>query len=133
MKITSRIVIIALAIILFALGISCISYVSALQQSDNIYYFSFFETFIFTVIYVGPIYLVIGTPISILIDKLIKKINRKSKWRRYFIGLGMYSLAGIAISLIFKGEYIEALPISILGFIASNLFFHLSLLLTSED
>ena len=61
----------------------------------------FFETLILVMIYAGPVYLFVGLPLSIFIDKLIEKSNCKSVWTRYFVGLGLYSLFGIFVGFIF--------------------------------
>lgn len=128
-----RFLVMALAIILFAVGFSWISYTPSSQREPNTYYSGFFETFFLVIIYAGPLYLFAGTPLSILIDKLIRKFDRKSKWEKYLFGLGMYSLAGGVVGILFVmiGGTIgwnQLMFCSIVGLIASNLYFHLSLL-----
>jgi len=126
----------ALSVVLFATIYSWISYVPISQRESNVYYFGFFEVFIFVVIYAGPIYFLVGLPLSIFIDKLIKKFNRRAKLARYFIGLGLYSLVGILVGLVFliiasqDLNRMDVTSFSIYGFIASNFYFHLSLLLS---
>jgi hypothetical protein len=126
----------ALSVVLFATIFSLISYVPISQREPNVYYFGFFETFVFVMIYAGPIYFLVGLPLSIFIDKIIKKSNRESKWAKYFVGLGLYSLFGTLIGtifLIFLSQNsnilsLEVLSFSIYGFIASNFYYHLSLI-----
>ncbi|WP_163969340.1 hypothetical protein [Oceanobacillus halotolerans] len=125
-----------LATILFAAIFSWVSYVPSSQRDPNVYYFGFFETAVFVVIYTGPAYLLAGLPVSILIDKLVGSFNRKSRWVRYFVGFGLYSLAGILVGLIylilfFQSFYLSnVVTFSIYGFVASNLYYHLSLLVS---
>lgn len=131
-----RFLIILLSSILFATLYSWISYVPSSQREPNVYYFGFFETFAFVIIYAGPVYFLVGLPISIMIDKLVGNFNRNSKWVIYFIQLGLYSLAGILVGFIyllvsFRGIYLaEVISFSILGFVASNLYFHFLLLVS---
>lgn len=130
-----RFIAMILAVVLFALGFSCFFYTPSSQRAPNVYYFGFFETFICVIAYAGFLYLIAGIPFSIIIDWLIRKLNRGSKWRKYFWGLGMYSLAGAIVGALFiifggniywKGMLLFALP----GVIASNLYFHLLLLIS---
>ncbi|KAB2487459.1 hypothetical protein [Priestia endophytica] len=126
-----------LSVILFAIIFSCFSFVPSSQREPNVYYFGFLETFIFVIIYAGPIYLIIGVPLSIFIDKLIKKANNTLKWARYFIGLGLYSLAGILVGTLFiifsqHIQLLEVISFSVYGFVASNIYYHL-LLLASKN
>ncbi|TMN23350.1 hypothetical protein [Lentibacillus cibarius] len=130
-----RLLTVALSVVLFATVYSWISYVPMSQREPNVYYFGFFETFILVIIYAGPLYFLVGLPLSILIDKSIEKFNRKSKLTRYFIGLGLYSLAGAVVGLVFliigsQNLYrLDVISFSIYGFVASNFYFHLSLLI----
>lgn len=88
-------------------------------------------------IYAGPVYLFVGLPLSIFIDKLIEKSNCTSNWARYFVGLGLYSLFGICVGFIFlillirnnNIYHIEVFLFSIYGLIASNIYYHLLLLI----
>ncbi|KAB2336829.1 hypothetical protein F7731_10830 [Cytobacillus depressus] len=125
----------ALAVVLFAVAFSWVSYVPSSQREPNTYYFGFFETFVFVIIYAGSLYLIAGMPLSVLINKLIRKSNGKSKWERYYIGLGMYSLAGAivgALFIVFSGDiHWNGFTLALMwGFAASNLYFHLSLLIS---
>ncbi|RKL64719.1 hypothetical protein CR203_24810 [Salipaludibacillus neizhouensis] len=45
-----------LAIILFSALYSWFGYVPISQREPNVYYFGFFETFVFVVIYAGPVF-----------------------------------------------------------------------------
>lgn len=132
-----RIITTVLSIVLFATIFSWVSYVPISQRESNVYYFGFFETFIFVIIYAGPIYFLAGLPLSIFIDKLIEKSNRKSIWGKYFVGLGLYSVFGILVGVIlilFSQNwtiYYEVFFFSIYGFIASVIYYHL-LMLTSN-
>jgi len=129
-----RVSIVALSIVLFATIYSWFSYVPNSQRASNVYYFGFLETFLFVIIYVGPIYFLVGLPLSIFLDKSIGKSNRKSKWANYFVGLGLYSLVGILVGIIsfyIIGHNIyqmEVISYAIYGFTASNIYFHLALL-----
>ena len=133
-----RVITLALSVLLFAIILSWISYVPSSQRELNVYYFGFFETFIFVIIYAGPIYFLFGLPVSIFIENLIEKSKRKSKWAKYFVGLGLYSLFGILAGIIFliilsqSGNLYpsEIFFSSIYGIIASNLYFHLALLVS---
>ena len=125
-----------ISINLFATILSWISYTPSSQREHNVYYFGFLETFMFVFLYAGPVYLLVGLPLSFIIDKLIGKTKSNSKLTRYFIGLGLYSFVGTLVGFIFVillGQNVywsEIISFSIYGFIASNFYYHLSLLLS---
>lgn len=132
-----RLLTVVLSVVLFASIYSWFSYVPSSQREPNVYYFGFFETFMFVVIYAGPVYFLVGLPLSIYIDNLIAKTNSNSNWARYFVGLGLYSftgtLVGIIVLLIFSQSMdvyqLDVISFSIYGLIASNFYYHLSLLI----
>lgn len=138
-EMAKRFITVILSIVLFATIFSWMSYVPSSQREPDVYYFGFLETFIFVIIYAGAVYLLVGLPLSIYIDKLIGQSNRKSKWQRYFVGLGLYSFFGILIGVIFlilfsqnRNIYpLEFFTQSIYGFIASNFYYHLQILVSN--
>jgi hypothetical protein len=121
---------------LFAIIFSLLAYVPSSQRKPDVYYFGFFETFAFVIIYAGPVYFLVGIPISIIIDKLVGRTNGNSKLLRYFVQLVLYSLVGILVGVIYSIIFYsntsttELISFSIFGFIASNSYFHLFLLIT---
>ena len=131
-EIMKRFFTVLISVILFATILSWISYTPSSQREHNVYYFGFLETFILVFFYAGPVYLFVGLPLSFFIDKLIGKTNSNSKLTRYFIGLGLYSFVGTLIGFIFTillTPY-DYWSFSIYGFIASNFYYHLSLLIS---
>ncbi|RFB09443.1 hypothetical protein DZB84_24375 [Bacillus sp. HNG] len=128
-----------LSVVLFATMFSWISYVPSPQREPNVYYFGFFETFIFVIIYAGPIYFLVGLPLSTFIDKLIMKSSLKSKLAKYFAGLGLYSLFGILVGVIFLILFsqnrnlfsLEIISFGIYGFIASIFYYHLLIVVSN--
>ncbi|GAA0444778.1 MAG: hypothetical protein ACQEWU_16195 [Bacillota bacterium] len=120
------------AILFTAIG-SLSSYISSSQQELNVYYFDFLETFTFAIIFVGPVYILVGLPLSLFIDKLSRQFNTKSKLARYAVQLVLYSLAGILVGVIYFiifNPINDVLTFSVIGFTASNVYLHLSLLLS---
>ncbi|MCG7335067.1 hypothetical protein MHZ95_07235 [Sporosarcina sp. ACRSM] len=128
-----------LSVILFAIIFSWFFFVPSSQREPNVYYFGFSETFVFVILYAGPVYLLAGLPISILIDKLAAKFQRNSKWKRYFFGFGLYSLAGTLVGALLlillnqNANLFDVIPFSICCLVASNLYYHLLLLVSKID
>jgi len=97
----------------------------------------FSEGFIIAIFYAGAIYFIGGLPLSIFLDKLIKKYKTKASLLRYFAGLVLYSLAGILVGFVFlvisgadRDLYFDVvISVSIFGLIAANIYYHLSLLI----
>ncbi|AIF45270.1 hypothetical protein [Virgibacillus sp. SK37] len=135
-KVKKRLLTTILAIIVFATLFSAISYVPSSQREPNVYYFGFLETFLFVVIYSGPVYFLVGLPASIIIDRLVRRLVKRYVWKKYFIQLGLYSLAGVLAGFVlslFSGGTLskeEVLPLAILGLAAAIIYFHVSLLVS---
>ncbi|NYF26141.1 arginine exporter protein ArgO [Sporosarcina sp. JAI121] len=123
----------ALSAVLFATIFSWFFFVPSSQREPNVYYSSFSETFTLVIIYAGPVFFLVGLPLSIFIDKLDAKFNKDLKWTRYFFGLGLYSLAGILFGVVFlsllnPNIYLEdVFSFSLCCFIASTIYYHLLL------
>lgn len=121
----------ALSAFLFTILFSWIFYEPRTQSEDNVYHFGFSEIFNIIIIYVGPVYFLAGIPLSIFIDKLVPKLNKNKKLGQYFWGLGLYSLAGIMVGIIFLIIFQKILlPFLICCFVASNIYYHLLLLVS---
>ena len=135
-KIMKRILIAFLSIVLFATLLAWVSYTPSVQREPNVYYFGFLETSFFVVLYAGPVYFLAGIPASIFIDKLIGKTKSNSRWKRYFVGLGLYSLVGAFVGFIFPillTENIDwrgIIPYSLYGSLAANFYYHVLLLVS---
>ncbi len=134
-----RLLTVILSVILFATIFSWFFFVPSSQREPNVYYFGFFETFTFVIIYAGPVYLLAGLPLSIFIDKSVAKIQRTSKWKCYFFGLGLYSIAGALVGVILlillnqNANLFDIIPFSICCLLASNIYYHLLLLVSKID
>lgn len=129
-----RFLAIIMSSILFAALFSWLSVTPEFERAPNVYYFGFFETFVFVVIYTGPVYLIAGWPFSILIDQLAEKYRHASVIVRYLIRLGLYISAGIVVGgiygwLVFEGSLLMGAG---LGLAASSLYFHLLLMLSMK-
>jgi len=125
-----------LSSLLFSLLFSFFSYTPESQRSPDTYYFGIWESFFITLIYVTPIYLIIGMPISFVIDIWL---NHQKKWeaRSYLLKVGIYSIVSVIPALIiFIVLNFGVSPFSLQSFlmtillsaIASNLFFHVQII-----
>ncbi|AJI25575.1 hypothetical protein H8R29_28475 (plasmid) [Priestia megaterium] len=103
------------------------------EQEPNIYYFGFTDTFVFTFIYTFPVYIVVGIIFSYLIDMMANKMQTT---KVYVSKLAMYSLVGVIPALAFyflftgiKLDYRLLFYFFALGIFASNIFYHVLLLI----
>ncbi|ARK20769.1 hypothetical protein [Sporosarcina ureae] len=124
-----------IAAIFFAIIYSAISYVPESQREPNTYYFGYAETMVFVMLYAGPIFLLIGIPLSIMIDKLMK--NKKSQYVKKLV---FYSVAGLLIGALFPLILLPGLnSVSLIvlyagiGLMAANIYFHTLLLLPPRN
>ncbi|MEH6937532.1 hypothetical protein V7056_06690 [Bacillus sp. JJ664] len=133
-----RIIVASVAAIIFSLIFSFLDYVPVSQRINGTYYFGFFETFIIILIYSSPIYFVAGIPLSIGIEYWHQKYSFNSKYTSYIVKVGMYSIVGMIVGALFyilisqgvsKILYSQVFEYILLGLIASNVFYHLLLLM----
>lgn len=124
-----------IAAILFAIIYSAISYVPESQRESSTYYLGFAEAMVFVMLYTGPIFLLIGIPLSIMIDQLIK--NKKSEYVKKLV---FYSVAGLLIGALFPLILLPGLnSVSLIvlyagiGLMAANIYFHTLLLLPPRN
>ena len=95
-------------------------------------YNSFYENFFFRLIYLSVIYIFIGIPISLIIDTYIVK-NYKG---RFFVYSLFGVLVGSAVSFLL---FLDGFPwflilySMILGFVASNVFLHINIILCGKN
>ncbi|MDV2582897.1 hypothetical protein [Alkalibacillus haloalkaliphilus] len=91
----------------------------------------FFELFVITLLITGLIYLIAGIPISIYIDRSIKKL--RTSWQRYIAGVCSYSIAGAFIGAlvhILFGQEVELnaiMGMALYGTVAANIYYHVQL------
>lgn len=124
-----------LSIILFAVIYAAISYVPESQRESDTYYFGFIETIVFVMLYAGPVFLVIGLPLSIMIDRVLE--NKKMQYGKKLV---FYSVAGFILGALFPlillpGLHSASLVILYagIGLMAANIYFHTLLLLPFES
>ncbi|MBA4533217.1 hypothetical protein [Brevibacillus halotolerans] len=119
---------------LFCLVVAVAEYTPMIARKPNTYYFPFVTLLIIYLMYSIPIFLLIGIPCTILIDFITNRMGISNKSKLYFVHLGLYSLAGISIALIFfgltKGDILQKIScykayIVYIG--GSLLFYHISL------
>lgn len=121
---------------LFAIIFSWFLLVPVDQREPNVYYSSFLESFFITIILVIPVFILVGLPLSILIDKFVKKFIKNLNWASYLVGLGLYSLVsllfGVVIMNLFNKSIFlgDVIPLPIGCFVASTIYYHLLLLVT---
>lgn len=106
------------------------------ERDEHTYYFTFFSLVNIYAIYAVPITIVAGIPLSLLIESIDKKIFIRSKVKRYFMQVGLFTLAGITVALIFlltnSGNVLHRvfdLDRYLIFIIPSLLFYHISLVI----
>jgi hypothetical protein len=106
------------------------------ERDELTYYFTFFSLVIIYLIYAFPITIVVGIPLSLLIESIDKKILIHSKVKRYLVNVSLFTLAGITVALFFSlingGNFLNRLfdLYSYIIFIfPSLLFYHISILI----
>jgi hypothetical protein len=106
------------------------------ERDEHTYYFTFSSLLMIYLIYAVPITIVAGIPLSLLIESIDKKIFIRSKVKRYFMQVGLFTLAGITVALIFllmnSGNVLHRvfdLDRYLIFIIPSLLFYHISLVI----
>ena len=133
-----RIITALISAIIFSFIVSLFSYTPLSQREPNVLYFEISDTFVFTLMYVIPVYILIGIPISYGIDKLSKNQTQQSVLKAYLSRVVMYAIAGLVPGFMFYILFNDGfsyfslhllITMMLYGILASNLFFHTLLIL----
>jgi hypothetical protein len=132
-SLSNKIIILIITAFIFSAVVSLFNYIPIDQREDNSYYDSFYSLFFIGVLYMTPIFVLFGLPISIIIDKILNQMKNNNRLYKYFFNLLFFLVAGlitgIIISLIFSSiTNLEFLFMAIkLSSLASLLYLHTSL------
>lgn len=90
--------------------------------------------------FLGPLYLIGGIPLSVLIERILNRKIFVSQSQCYFVQFGWYSLAGIVMSLLFditlitiggdggiNGVVVDSMFYLFLGVLVSLIYYHMLL------
>ncbi|WP_100397984.1 hypothetical protein [Bacillus sp. FJAT-44742] len=110
----------------------------ASRQVDEVYYFSFQELLLFSLVYAFPVYFIGGIPSAILLEKTVRKI-RASQGASYVYRLLLYSAAGFVVMcaavVIISGGHVltfltDLIGYGVFGAVGAVLYFHIYLAVT---
>ncbi|GEL77625.1 hypothetical protein [Tenuibacillus multivorans] len=119
-----------LSTLVFASVFSWLNYVPVDERVENVYYFGFWETFLFVVIYAGPVYLLFGIPSSVIIDQWTTNVQQKGKFFLQLVLYGLFGFIGLLIfSIAFGGELIDYGNMILMGVSVAWIYFFIKLLL----
>ncbi|ANU23366.1 hypothetical protein [Planococcus donghaensis] len=96
-----RFLAVIISTIIVSLGISLLNYVPLGQRESDVYYFGIGEYFLFASYIFFIFYVVIGLPISWLLDKYRKRLRTKPVVIQYCIGVLVYSLMGLLLGTVY--------------------------------
>lgn len=119
-----RVIVALLSAIIFSIILSYISYTPISEREPNTWYESFGSLVTVYLLFSVPAYLLGGVPVSLFIDRYVKKGIIKLLF--YLIAGFFVGVATIVIS--FMTVALEVLSYGVLGLCASLLFFVLMLL-----
>ncbi|WML46759.1 DUF1871 family protein [Neobacillus sp. PS3-34] len=127
-----RIFVAFISTLVFSLGLSIYSYTPESESIQGTYSFGVGATFFLNCIYITPVYLLIGVPISFMIDKWFNHCSQSIGIKTYLLKVGMYSIASLIPTIIFYflfngwssySPFEDFVAMFILSVIASNLFY----------
>lgn len=97
-------------------------------SADNPY--SLYSSYFFGLLYIIPIYTLIGTPVSLLLDFILENMKSIKKVHHVLVSILFYLLAGVIISFLFFVLFTRSLMVNInflyIGSFASLLYFFYS-------
>ncbi|MDQ0159485.1 hypothetical protein [Alkalibacillus salilacus] len=134
-----KIIIALLSTVLFSFLMAYLNHVPMSEREPNVYYNPLWSTALLFAMYSLPVYLIGGISSSYLIDKLVRQKTFDSKWKRYLTEFVIYGVLGIVVAFIFlmiltitesethliTGSLLNFMT---LGFVASLIFYHVSLI-----
>jgi hypothetical protein len=101
--IMKRIIIAIISWFVFSIIVGVTSFIPLDERSQDIYYLSFLEEFVYAIVYGTPFYILILVPTSLLVDFLYTKIFN-SKINEYFFKIVSYSLIGLVVGLMLPSD-----------------------------
>ncbi|MDX8362727.1 hypothetical protein [Cytobacillus sp. IB215316] len=118
--------------IVISLILAIYSYTPQLERLSNSSYASFSGLVSLYLIYITPLLIIIGVPVSIIIEKINEIKLIRSTVDNYFYNIGLYTLAGgIVGNMLFLfisvNDMINYLPLIFFCLFSSIVFYHISL------
>ncbi|TKI56350.1 hypothetical protein E8L90_13250 [Brevibacillus antibioticus] len=129
-----KILIALVSSVIFCLSLAFLNYTPENDREPNVHYFSFASLVMIYLLYATPVYLLLGVPISLVIDIVKRKIRISNSIFKYVFEVVVYLISGIlAIFLtliVLSGGKIllditDARRLFQLGAIASLLYYHI--------
>lgn len=119
-----------LSAFIFAAVLAAINYTPVSQQLDGMAYFSLPQLFLLYGLYALPVFIIVGVPISVLLDKLARRV----KLHPYAADLIIYTLGGIVVNIwffisLFNSYGVvwdQTIMFLLMGIGASLIFLHVS-------
>ena len=106
------------------------------ERSGDTYYFSYFSLVTIYLFYAVPITFFLGIPFSFLIEFISGKLFVRSKVKKYFLSICLYSLAGVVTGLLFfminSGTFfirVSNLYSLVIFIVPALIFYHISILI----
>jgi hypothetical protein len=123
--------------IIFSVILSVVDYTPLSERNENVYYYSFPALVAGGILYIVPLFLFLGIPISILLDFYKSKLNADNKVKQYLLSVFSYALGGVVVTLLLlvliQGGRVSSVSafLAVLWsvILASQLFLHISILL----
>ncbi|MFC0236414.1 hypothetical protein [Fictibacillus phosphorivorans] len=103
------------------------SFSSTAERTDYYEYYSPFSSFLLYTAFQIPFYIILGIPVTYLIDFICKKIDVKTKVRLYFVQLFLFTLVAFLLPIIARGEIAKE-TIVYFGLIPVLTYFHVLLI-----
>jgi formate hydrogenlyase subunit 4 len=107
----------ALAILscsVYSLAMAFFHHTPISQQKDGVLYFSISDIFLLFFLFSILIFVIGGIPFSIMIDKIIEKMNFPWRVYKYALHVTLYILAGLLVGTIYTFGLIEEISNSVL-------------------
>src|SRR5690625_858198 len=107
----------ALAILscsVYSLAMALFHHTPISQQKDNVLYFSISDIFLLFFLFSIVIFVIGGVPISIMIDKIIEKMNFSLRVYKYVLHVTLYILAGLLAGTLYTFGLIGEVSNSVL-------------------
>ncbi|MFS0917036.1 hypothetical protein [Brevibacillus sp. 179-C 1.1 NHS] len=132
-----KIIIALVSSVIICLSFALVNYTPETERESNVQYFSFSSLVMIYLVYATPVYLLLGVPFSILIERIKRKIKISHSLFMYFFEVSVYLIAGLLATFIFLLVLSEGRIFSnprdaggffLLGGIASFLYYHLYML-----
>ena len=82
------------------------------ERAEHVLYYSYVDLLAMGIVCVMPFFLLLGVPVSLLLDSILYKMRPSGRFRKYALAVLVYTLGGVMVTLllplVIRGGFAES-------------------------